>query len=268
MSAATALVTGASSGIGHAFARLLAREGHRLVLVSRDRSRLQALADQLRAAHGTESLVIAADLSVPGAAGDVYAQIERSGWTVDVLINNAGVPMHGAFAAGDTARQLAMIRLNVEAVTHLARLCMPGMLQRRRGRILNVASTAAFQPGPLMAVYYATKAYVLSLSEALAFEAQGSGVTVTALCPGPTRSEFQRRAGMGHTILFGRGVMPAERVAEAGYRAMLRGRAVVIPGFMNWLMVQLVRAVPRGVVLRVVRMMQTTRRPLKPPGVS
>jgi short-subunit dehydrogenase len=257
----TALVTGASSGIGLALARLLAREGHDLILVARDRPRLEEAAAAAREAR-VAATVLVKDLSEPGAAGALMAEVARAGLAVDVLVNNAGMSTHGLFLGNDPDRILATIRLNIEALTQLTRLCLPGMVSRRRGKILNVASTAAFQPGPLMAVYYASKAYVLSLSEALAEELAPHGITVTALCPGPTRTQFQARAGMGHTWSFGRGVMSAERVAAEGWRGLCRGRRVVVPGLVNRLVAAAVPFVPRPLVLRVVRGLQQTRHPL------
>lgn len=184
-------------------------------------------------------------------------ELERRGIAIETLINNAGFATYGLFAENDPERELTMIRVNVEAVTLLTRRLLPGMLERRRGRILNLASTAAFQPGPLMAVYYATKAYVLSFSEALAEELRGSGVTVTALCPGPTKTGFQERAAMeASKLVQGGNVMDAHAVAAVGYAGLRAGKAVVIPGARNWLMAESVRFTPRGVVTRLVHRMQ------------
>ncbi len=256
----TAVVTGASSGIGREIARLLAADGYRLALVARNASKLEELAHELRAAHGTISAVIPRDLAEDDAPREVLAEVERQGLAVDVLVNNAGAGIYGPFAETDLGRELETIRLNVVAVTALAKGVLPQMLRRRSGRILNVASTAAFQPGPLMAVYYATKAYVLSFSEAIANELAGTGVTVTALCPGPTVTEFQNAAGLTKTRLFtGPLVMDAGRVARAGYEGMLRGRPVVIPGLPNKLMVQALRLAPRRAVTAIARRIQETR---------
>jgi short-subunit dehydrogenase len=257
----TALVTGASSGIGRELAVLLARDGHDLVLVARDAARLEALARELFEAHGAKSVVLARDLSAPDGPGEVLAEIRRAGIELDVLVNNAGIGVWGFFAETDLARELEMVRVNVIAVTALAKGVLPGMLARGSGRILNVASTAAFQPGPLMAVYYGTKAYVLSFSEAVANETAGTGVTVTALCPGPTITEFQKKAGMEQTRLFrSRLVQDARTAAKAGYEGMKRGRRVVVPGLANKLLAQGVRFAPRRLLTAVIRRIQETRR--------
>jgi len=176
-----------------------------------------------------------------------------------VLVNNAGFGLRGAFVVIDLRQQLKMIQVNVTALTHLTGLLLPGMLARRRGRVLNVASTAAFQPGPLMAVYYATKAYVLSFSEALANETSGSGVSVTALCPGPTETDFRRRAGMENTRLFRAGVMDAAAVARIGYQGMKRGARVVVPGWRNKLLAQSVRFASRAMTAQIARSLQETQ---------
>ncbi|HZC76160.1 MAG TPA: SDR family oxidoreductase, partial [Ktedonobacterales bacterium] len=192
----TALVTGASSGIGEELARLFARDGYDLVLVARGKTQLEALAAELRQRHGVSLTVLATDLAQPAAAQAIYDELTRAGITVDVLVNNAGYATYGSFTEIPAETELAMLQVNMAALTHLCKLFLPPMVRRGSGRVLNVASTAAFQPGPLMAAYYASKAYVLSLSEALANELRGTGVTVTALCPGPTRSGFQSRAKM------------------------------------------------------------------------
>jgi short-subunit dehydrogenase len=256
-----ALVTGASSGIGRELAMLLARDGHDLVLVARDRERLDALARELADAHGTKSTVVARDLSAPDGPDAVLAGIWSAGIAVDVLVNNAGIGVWGLFAETNLARELEMIRLNVVALTVLAKGVLPAMVARGTGRILNVASTAAFQPGPLMAVYYATKAYVLSFSEALSNETAGTGVTVTALCPGPTITEFQKKAGMEQTRLFRSPlVQDARTAAKAGYEGMQRGRRVVVPGIGNKILAQGVRVTPRRLLTAITRRIQEKRR--------
>src|SRR5579864_3658891 len=190
----TALITGASFGIGAEFARIFAREGYNLVLVARSADKLRQIASELEKAHGTRSLILAADLTDPGAPAYVVDQTTRADIQVDVLVNNAGFGQYGFFAQNDLEECLRQIQLNVATLTHLTRLYLHAMIERKNGGILNVASTAAFQPGPLMAVYFATKAYVLHFSEALANELRESGITVTCLCPGPTATEFQKRA--------------------------------------------------------------------------
>ena len=250
----TAIVTGASTGIGRELARLLAADGHHVTLTARDRSRLEQLAAELRERHGREAAVIVADLAEPGAPETIVRQVEAAGRDVAVLVNNAGIGSHGPFAAADLARELAIIQVNVTALAHLTGLVVPGMVRRRSGRILNIASTAAFQPGPLMATYYASKAFVLSFSEALDAELAGSGVTVTVLCPGPTRTEFQQRAGMaGVPVASGfPPMMDGATVARAGFRAMRRGVRLAVPGLLNRLAVFSVRLGPRRLATAVV----------------
>src|ERR1700687_2003324 len=220
----TALITGASFGIGMEFARIFAREGYNLVLVARSADRLRPLASELEKAHSTRSLILAVDLTEPGAPAYGPDQTARADIQVTVLVNNAGFGQYGLFAENDLEECLRQIQLNVTTLTHLTRLYLPAMLERKGGSILNVASTAAFQPGPLMAVYFATKAYVLHLSEALANELNGSGVTVNALCPGATATEFHKRANATGMNLLKFGAMDARTVAEDGYRAFVRGK--------------------------------------------
>lgn len=246
-----ALVTGASSGIGRELARLLARDGYSLVLVARGSAGLSEVAAELRSGHGATVTAIPANLSIPAEIDRLLEKLRMTGTQVDVLVNNAGSGGAGRFAETDLAGELAMIALNVAAVTHLTKALLPAMLARRHGRILNVASTASFQPGPYMAVYYATKAYLLSFSDALAEELKGSGVTVTTLCPGPTRTAFAARAGMRPSRLARSGaVMDAAPVAVAGYQALMRGQRLVVPGFLNKLTAHGGRFLPRSLVIR------------------
>jgi short-subunit dehydrogenase len=245
-----AVVTGASAGIGRELAHVLAREGHDLVLVARREAELTELARELKEKHGVDSQVRPTDLAEPGAA----RQLVESLGNVDVLVNNAGFGGHGAFVSRDRDAELRMIAVNVAALTDLTRLVLPGMVARGRGSILNVASTAAFQPGPFMAVYYATKAYVLSFSQAIAEELSGTGVTVTCLCPGVTETEFQKVAGVEHVPLTkGPLSMTAAAVAEAAYKGMARGRLLVVPGVHNKIGAQSTRIAPRRLMLKVVR---------------
>jgi len=257
MTQGTALITGASSGIGTEFARLAAADGHDLVLVARGREQLERLADELRARHRIAVLVIAVDLSASFAASAIYAQLSHARIEVDLLVNNAGFAQYGLFWRNDTQTMLEMLQVNMIALTYLCRLFMPAMVERGRGAVLNVASMAAFQPGPLMAGYYASKAYVLSLSEAMANECKGTGVRVTALCPGPTRTRFEQRAGLDLSRLFKWvPVSDARSVAAHGWRAMKRGEAVSIPGFMNRIGALSARLAPRSAVTAVVRAVQ------------
>jgi len=256
-----ALVTGASSGIGLELATLLARDRHDLVLVARSRERMEDIGRGLSEEFGVAVSVIARDLSDPDSPGAVARDVESRGLAVEVLVNNAGLGVYGFFAETPLEKELGMIQVNVVAVTALTKLLLPAMIRRGHGRILNVASTAAFQPGPLMAVYYATKAYVLSFSEALANETAGTGVTVTALCPGPTITEFQKRADVERTRLFHSPlVSDARSVALAGYHGMRRGARVVVPGFGNKLLVEAVRFTPRRLVTAIARRIQETRK--------
>ncbi|MFZ3266235.1 MAG: SDR family oxidoreductase [Terriglobales bacterium] len=255
----TALITGASSGIGLELARIFAREGYNLVLVARSVDRLRQLASEVEKLHGARSLILATDLAGPGAAAYVLDQTARAQIVVDVLVNNAGFGQYGLFADNDLEECMRQIQLNVTTLTHLTRLYLPGMIGRTSGRILNVASTAAFQPGPLMAVYFATKAYVLHFSEALANELKGTGVTVTCLCPGATATEFHKRANATGMRLLKMGSMDAHTVAEDGYRGLMAGKPVVISGFRNWLVAQSVRFSPRRLVTAIARKTQETK---------
>ena len=249
--AETVLITGASSGIGKELARLFAADGARLVLVARSRGKLAELAAELAEAHGTQARVMPADLSQPGSAGEIAAALAAGHIDVDVLVNNAGLGAHGSVADLGAGRQLEVIEVNVAALTRLTALLLPGMVARHRGAILNVASTAAFQPGPHQAVYCAAKAYVLSFSEALAEEVRGAGVRVTCLAPGATGTGFAAQAGMAGTRLFSRGVMDAASVARAGHAGLRRGKTLVIPGAANRAMAFAVRLSPRAAVTKI-----------------
>lgn len=244
----TALITGASSGIGRALAGCFAADGWNLVLAARGVAAMEALAADLTKRHGITATVIAADLSSAEGARGLHAEVERRGLALDALVANAGAGTYGDVRDGDLAKDVAMIQLNVTAVVVLARLFLPGLLARR-GKILVTASTAAFQPCPHMAIYGATKAFVLSYCEALAEELSGTGVTVTALCPGPTATGFFDVADMKQSALVkGKRLPTSEEVAAVGYRDMLKGRRVVVPGVMNRLFAESVRFAPRRVV--------------------
>ena len=241
-----ALITGASAGLGVEFARQLSRKDHRLVLAARRKDRLDALAAELGNARAVEI-----DLSRPGASAVLLRDIEEAGEHVDLLVNNAGFGLRGPFVELDAARQREMIDLNCGALTDLCRALAPAMVQRRSGAILNVASTAAFQPGPWMAVYFATKAYVLSFTEALHEELKPHGVKVSALCPGPTRTEFGAVAGIISLGQFDRLSMESEPVVRAGLEGLEKNRAVVIPGATNRLGALSTRFAPRSFVRRI-----------------
>jgi short-subunit dehydrogenase len=235
-----ALITGASAGLGAEFARQLSKRGHRLVLVARRKERLEALAKELGKARA-----VALDLSKPNAAAKLMADIEAAGEVVDVLVNNAGFGLIGQFAALDAKRERQMIDLNVGTLTDLCRAVAPQMIKRKSGAILNVASIAAFQPGPKMVVYFATKAFVLSLSEALHEELKPHGIKVSCLCPGPTRTEFGDVAGFRGSGLFERLAMTAADVVEIGLAGLDRNRAVVVPGWVNKVVSTSTRFTPR-----------------------
>ncbi len=245
-----ALVTGASSGIGAALAREAAKDGYDLVLVARRREPMQALAAELNAG-GADVTVISADLGQAGAAASLVQILEQRGIVVEVLINNAGVGDNGPFYKADTQRIAAMLQVNIVALTELTRLLLPAMIARRRGRIMLVASTAAFQPGPGMAVYYASKSYVLSFGQAIDYELRGTGVTVTTLCPGPTESEFAQVAHMEGVGLFNSPmpIMSAAEVAQHGFQGLKQGRRVVITGAVNKLLASSSRLSPMSMLL-------------------
>jgi short-subunit dehydrogenase len=249
----TALITGASSGIGKALAYHFAQDGYQLVLAARGVARMQALADALQEQFKVVVTVIGADLETNDGAAQLHADIKARGIVLSALVNNAGYGAFGEFKDSALEPELAMMQLNMNTVVVLTKLFMLDLLATR-GKILNTASTAAFQPGPYMAVYYATKSFVLSFSEAIAAELEDTGVTVTALCPGPTASGFQDKADLGNSALVkGKKLPTSEEVAALGYRAMQRGQRVYIPGFMNWAMAQSIRITPRNLATKVVK---------------
>ena len=255
----TALITGASSGIGCELAKQFARDKTNLVLVARDEARLAKIADELQSAAGVAVKVIRADLARAAAPAEVYAETLRARIAIDYLINNAGFGQGGPFLETDLQDELDMLQVNIVSLVHLTKLYLRDLRERRSGGVLNVASTAAFQPGPLMAIYYASKAFVLSFTEALAEELHGTGITATALCPGPTATDFQRRAKIESVRLMKlkpMGMMSAAEVAEIGHRGFLAGKAVVIPGVMNKMVVQSLRISPRVIVRKVARKLQ------------
>jgi len=255
--ASRALVTGASSGIGLEFARVMAKAGINLVLVARSSDKLKTIAENLKQQYGIDVQSICADLSRHEDVEQVYNSLEQQKLQVDYLVNNAGFGDFGYFHEADWNKLEQMINLNISALTRLSYLFVRDMVSRGHGRILNVASTAAFQPGPTMAVYYATKSYVLSLSEAMANELEKTGVTVTCLCPGPTESGFQEKAALSESKLVkGKKLPSAVEVAEFGFDAMMKGKITVIPGLMNAVSAQAYRFLPRNWLLRLVRSVQ------------
>jgi short-subunit dehydrogenase len=262
----TVLITGATTGIGLALTRIFASTGRNVVLVARTRERLEQVAAQIRSEFGVDAAVEACDLVDEGARENLiarYTDSKSEGYReIDILVNNAGFGIEGAFRETAWDRERKMIELNVIALAHLTKAFIRPMLARRAGRVLQVASTAAFQPGPRFSLYFASKAFVLSFSEALSVETQGSGVTITALCPGPTRTEFERRLG-GASRLFNNGlpVAEADAVAWFGYYALMKGKRVAVHGRINRFLTWLARVAPMGVTLRVAEYFTSGRQP-------
>jgi uncharacterized protein len=249
----TALITGASAGLGKEFASLFAKDGHDIVLVARSKERLEAIASELSSAHGVRVEVIASDLTDPAAPAAIFKECKQRGLTIDFLVNNAGFGSSGAFLEQTLGREIEMIQVNVTALVELTHRFASAMRERGSGRIMNIASTAGFQPGPFMATYYATKAFVISFSEALAYELADAGVSVTCHCPGATATEFAKAAGNDKTRLFQRGsVAGAEEVAAHAYAAMMKGEILSVHGALNKLGVQSLRFTPRAMIRSVV----------------
>jgi len=227
----TALITGASGGLGLEFAKIFAKENYNLILIARNKEKLEEIKKELENEFKILVTIIEKDLSKEKAAEEVYKELKEI--QINILINNAGFATHGNFSEIPLENEVDELMLNIVALTSLTKLIVRDMIRRGEGKILNVASTAAFVPGPLMSVYYASKAYVLSFSEGLAEELKGTGVSITVLCPGPTDTGFAKRAGVENTILFNKKLMDPKRVATVGYKALMRGKKVVIPGTRN-----------------------------------
>lgn len=241
-----ALVTGASSGLGEQFARLFAKDGHSVVLVARSQGRLEHLAEELERLHKVKAHVVPVDLTQPGAPELIEAKVRSLDVEVEWLVNNAGFGSNGPFLDLERANEVGMVQVNCTALLDLTHRFGRGMRERKKGRILNIASTAGFQPGPFMATYYATKAFVVSFTEALAHELQGTGVTATCSCPGATQTEFGARSGNGESMLFKQpGIPSAADVAHHAYDAMMQGEVLSVHGPMNWLGVEALRFAPR-----------------------
>lgn len=257
----TALITGASVGIGYELAKLFARDGYNLILVARDKARLEKVAAKLEASSTCCAAVMAKDLTAANAPDEIFEMLQESSIQLDALVNNAGFGANGPFRGADTQQVLDMIQVNVTALVHLTRLVLPDMVERGTGHILNVASTAAYQPGPFMAVYYATKAFVLSFSEAVASELKGTGVSVTTLCPGPTRTEFHQRAKMQHSRLASSFfIMDAGTVARIGYDAMRARKRTVIAGWKNHVLAFVTsRLAPKSLLLGTIATLNKNR---------
>jgi short-subunit dehydrogenase len=251
----TALITGASSGIGLELARLFAADGYRLVLVARNRGALRALGDELQTRHGIEVRISPKDLAHPASPAELYQELQEAGFVLDVLVNNAGFGGSGPFLKTDWNNEAEMMQVNMVALTHLTKLFLP-QVRAREGKIMNVASVAGFLPGPYMAIYYATKAYVISFSQALAEELRGTGTTVTCLCPGPVETGFQKRAHMGDaSSVRGPLLVDVRTVARVGYEGLKQGKRLVIPGWKNQIAVEGLRLAPRGMVTKMVSRM-------------
>jgi len=254
----TVLITGASFGIGLEMARLFARDQYRLILVARTADRLAQAAEELKGLGASSALALVQDLSRTGAAEAIFQSLADQNLHLDVLVNNAGFGDYGPYAEAHWPAVESMVQVNITSLLHLTRLFLPGMIARKQGRIVNLASTAAFQPGPFMAVYYASKAFVLSFSEALSEECKGTGVTVTAVCPGPTATEFQARANVLNTGIARHQksflkMMDAATVAEIGYRGMLKGKSVVVTGVVNRVGAWSGRHLPRAGVMKAIK---------------
>lgn len=255
----TALITGATSGIGYDLSRLLARKGYNLILVARTKKKLEELSADLQRMHSISTKAMAKDLTDPKTPEAIYREITNAKITIDLLVNNAGAGVFGAFSGTEMKSELDMIQLNVTTLAHLIKLFLPEMVKRREGKILNVASTAAFQPGPFMANYYASKSYVVSLSVALASELKGTGVTVSVLCPGPTRTEFHKRANMEDSGLMKLSFMESDEVARIGYEGLMKGRTVIIPGTLNKIGTAAAKLSPLVFAASVVKRLQGKR---------
>lgn len=252
-----ALITGASGGIGYELSQQFAKNNYDLILVARDEEKLKKYADEFKKNHDTKSTIILKDLSSVTAADEILQQLKHEHMTVEVLVNNAGFGSYGKFADTDIKKELSMMQVNMVTLTHLTKLLLPEMLAKKSGKILNVASTAAFFPGPLMAVYYATKAYVYSFSQAIRQELKSTGVSVTVLCPGPTRTGFEKGADLGSSKLFKKISMDAKTVAENAFKGLMKNKALIIPGFRNKLQVFSEHFVPRNAIAGIVESAQS-----------
>ncbi len=253
----TALITGASNGIGLELAYEHAKKGGNLILIARNSKKLEEIKLEIETKYNVKINIIFKDLSIKNAAQEVYNEVKNLNLQVDYLINNAGFGDFGMFVSTNWNKEEEMIKLNITALTQFSKLFIKDMVVRKNGKILNLASTASFQPGPTMAVYFATKAYVLSFSEAIANEVKEFGVTVTALCPGPTASGFQTAAAMDNAKLFKDKKLPSSKeVAIYGYNAMLKGKTVAIHGTLNYILANAIRLLPRNLVTKIIRQVQ------------
>ncbi|MBD2293992.1 SDR family oxidoreductase [Anabaena sphaerica FACHB-251] len=257
----TTLVTGSAHGIGYQLAYIFARHSYNLVLVDKDAETLALIAEEFSKKFGIYVKTLVKDLSISTSPEEIFTELQQAGIKIDVLVNNAGFGTYGVFSETDLTTELKMLQVNIVSLTHLTKLFLKDMISQGYGKILNVASVAAFQPGPLMAVYFATKAYVLSFSEAIANELEGTGVTVTTLCPGPTASEFQKAAAMEEAkIAHVNRMMKTETVAKIGYDSLMANKTIAIPGLRNKILAKSVRFAPRNIVTKVVRNMHELRK--------
>lgn len=257
----TALITGSAHGIGYQLAYIFARHSYNLVLVDKDEEKLAVIAEEFIQKFGISVKILVKDLSISTSPEEIFNYLQQSAVKIDVLVNNAGFGTYGVFSETDLTTELKMLQVNIVSLTHLTKLFLKDMICQGYGKILNVASVAAFQPGPLMAVYFATKAYVLSFSEAIANELEGTGVTVTTLCPGPTASEFQKAAAMEESkISHVNRMMNSETVAKIGYDSLMANKTIAIPGLRNKILAKSVRFAPRNIVTQVVRNMHEQRK--------
>jgi len=254
----TVLITGGSSGIGYELAKLFVKNNYNLVLVAKDSKKLQNAAETLKD-DGISILPIAKDLSGPDTPRQIYKLLQKENITIDILVNNAGFATYGLFTDTDLEEELKELQVNIVSLTHLTKLFVRDMLKKREGKILNIASTAAFVPGPLMAVYYASKAYVLSFSEALSEELSNTEVSVTTVCPGPTNTGFAKNANLEKSKLFKGKNMDASFVAQAAYEGLRKNKTIVIPGINNKLMTNFVKFVPKKIILKIVKKLQENR---------
>ncbi|MCM0590115.1 MAG: SDR family oxidoreductase [Gloeotrichia echinulata IR180] len=260
LSKQTALITGAASGIGYQLACIFAQNDYHLVLVDRMGEKLTEIADKFQHQFGIFVKTIVKDLSIPTSPEEIFIELQKENIKIDVLVNNAGFGIHGLFHETNLNTELDMVQVNLVCLTHLTKLFLKDMVKQGEGKILNVSSAAAFQPGPFMAVYFATKAYIVSFSQALASELEGTGVTVTVLCPGPTESAFHQRTGAAGTKqVAGNKMMDAQTVAKIGYRALMEGKTVIIPGLKNRFLAEIVRFTPRDLVTKIVKNMQEVK---------
>ncbi len=259
----TALITGASGGIGFEFAKLLAQDSYNVVLIARTESRLIKIKKEFEKKYNVDVIFFFKDLTKPNVVKEIYNELKRQNIKIDVLINNAGFGNFGKFYETSWEKEAKILQLNIVALTHLTKLFLKDMVERGDGKILNVSSTSAFQPGPLMSVYYASKAYVQSFSEAIATEVRGTGVTVTALCPGPVKTEFQKKVSDIEPHLINLNLSTPESVARYGYHALQRGDRVAIPGLLNQFLIHAVNFIPRTAVIDIVYLLQEKNRKSK-----